>query len=127
MQEQLRQEQQQFAFLAGCASDLVVLNGTAVDPDAGGIFCQQDEEAFLVLHGLSPLPATRTYQLWLLPSDGAPVSAGLLRVESAAIARQQVPLTADPLTYTAVGISIEPAGGSEEPTGNQIVLLGEKT
>lgn len=128
MQDQVWQNQQQMAFFA-MPSAIVPLDGTADAPDAGGVFYQHDTRALVVLHGLPPLSAAQTYQLWLIPAAGSPVPAGELTVQSVAVNRQQVMLPeADRAyqTYQKIGITIEPAGGSPAPTG-ALVLLGEKT
>lgn len=128
MQDQMLQNQQQMAFFA-TPSEIVSLGGTADAPDAGGVFYQHDNRALVVLHGLPPLTADQTYQLWLIPAAGAPVPAGELAVQSLDVNRQQVTLPDVNLayqTYQKIGITIEPAGGSLAPTG-ALVLLGEKT
>lgn len=125
LEEQLQRDRAQLAFFAN-PTQIVPLTGTVEAPNAAGIFYQHNEEALLLLHGLPPLPTDQAYQLWLIPAEGAPASAGLLTVESTDINHQQVNLPIDALAYSAVGISVEPAGGSPAPTGD-IVLLGERT
>ena len=124
MELQLQQNQGQLAFFAS-PTQIVSLTGTLKAPSAGGVFYQHNDRAILVLQGLPPLPADQTYQLWLIPAQGAPAPAGLLTIATVDANRQQVNLPA--LTYQAIGISIEPSGGSETPTAGHIVLLGERT
>jgi hypothetical protein len=124
MELQLQQNQGQLAFFAS-PTQIVSLTGTLKAPSAGGVFYQHNDRAILVLQGLPPLPADQTYQLWLIPAQGAPAPAGLLTIATVDANRQQVNLPA--LTYQAIGISIEPSGGSETPTAGNIVLLGERT
>ncbi len=125
IEAQLEQNQLQLAFFAA-PTQIVTLVGTEKAPDAGGVFYQHNERGLLVLHGLAPLPPDQTYQLWLIPADAAPVSAGLLAMQSVDINRQQIVLPAAALTYNAIGISIEPATGSPTPTAGEIVILGAK-
>ena len=124
MELQLQQNQGQLAFFAS-PTQIVSLTGTLKAPSAGGVFYQHNDRAILVVQGLPPLPADQTYQLWLIPAQGAPAPAGLLTIATVDANRQQVNLPA--LTYQAIGISIEPSGGSETPTAGNIVLLGERT
>jgi anti-sigma-K factor RskA len=67
-------------------------------------------------NNLPPLPAGRTYQVWLV-AGGPPVSAGLVEPDesgrSIAIFRTPVDVTG-PVT---VAVTIEPAGGVPAPTG----------
>lgn len=128
MQDQMLQNQQQMAFFA-TPPEVVPLGGTVDAPNAGGVFYQRDSRAFVVLHGLPPLAADQTYQLWLIPAAGAPIPAGELSVHSVDVNRQQVTLPETNRAYQSyqqIGITIEPAGGSPAPTG-ALVLLGEKT
>ncbi|MGH2541487.1 MAG: anti-sigma factor domain-containing protein, partial [Ardenticatenaceae bacterium] len=74
--------------------------------------------------GLAPLSEAQSYQLWLIPADGAPVPAGLLVVEGAQPSSQDIAVPPGAQDYAAVGVSVEPSGGSPAPTG-PIVLLGE--
>jgi anti-sigma-K factor RskA len=71
------------------------------------------------------LPENQTYQLWLIPADGdgAPLPSGLLAVQQAGVDSVTITLPDDATNYAAVGVSIEPAGGSPSPTG-PIVLVG---
>lgn len=126
MTTQLRAKEGQLAFFAN-PTQIVPLAGTDRAPTAGGVFYQHNTRAILVLHGLPPLPANQTYQLWLIPAQGAPESAGLLSIPSAEPNDLQVALPENALTYQAIGVSIEPAKGSDTPTAGNIVLVGERT
>jgi hypothetical protein len=71
---------------------------------------ERDGATYLVLDGLPPLPADRTYQLWSL--DGPrPASLGVVGRGAA----RTVPVLL-PAGTRRVAISDEPAGGSPEPT-----------
>jgi anti-sigma-K factor RskA len=72
--------------------------------------------------GMPRLDPTRAYQLWLVPSGGAPVSVGLLQVSADGSSSHSTPL-ADVPAATAVAVTIEPAGGSQTPT-MPIVMVG---
>ncbi len=122
---EIEQNRLQLAFFAA-PTQIVALTGTADAPaGAGGVFYQHNERGLLVVHGLAQLPADQSYQLWLIPPDADPVSAGFLAMQSTDINRQQITLPTDGLTYNAIGISVEPASGSPAPTG-KIVILGAK-
>ncbi|GAA3507508.1 anti-sigma factor [Streptomyces showdoensis] len=64
-----------------------------------------------------PVPAEgSTYQLWL-DQDGTMRPAGFIRADGT------VPLAGDPADATAVGLTLEPAGGSAQPTTQPLLLL----
>lgn len=65
--------------------------------------------------------ADTVYQLWFILGD-TPVSAGVFDVSESGSTHYLV-ATAVPANFDAIGVSIEPPGGSEQPTGD-IVLLG---
>lgn len=107
------------------SSDVITvsLKGTDVQPRAQGelIVDPASQSAVLVITGLPPLEAGRTYQVWLI-NGGTPVSAGLLTIDEHG--RGMVIVTSDKSigSFNALGISIEPEGGSEQPTGDIVVL-----
>jgi len=77
--------------------------------------------AVLVIAGLPELAPGQTYQVWLIDSGG-PKSAGLLSVDSKGQA--VLILTSDEAigSFKSLGISVEPDGGSQQPTGEIVVL-----
>jgi anti-sigma-K factor RskA len=66
--------------------------------------------------GLPALSGQQVYQLWAI-SGGTPASVGLLRDTGAGKAMEL------PARGTTVAITIEPAGGSEQPTTQPIVVV----
>jgi len=100
----------------------VSLKGTEVQPQVQGqlIADPTGQSAVLVIAGLPPLEAGRTYQVWLI--DGAPVSAGLLTVDENGQGIFIVSSESEIGSFNSLGISIEPEGGSVQPTGDIVVL-----
>ncbi|MEO8357581.1 MAG: anti-sigma factor [Chloroflexota bacterium] len=100
----------------------VSLKGTDVQPQAQGqlIANPNDQSAVLVISGLPPLEPGRTYQVWLI--GDAPVSAGLLTVDENG--RSVLIITSEEAigSFNSLGISIEPQAGSEQPTGEIVIL-----
>jgi hypothetical protein len=124
LQSQLSNSDQQLAVLAH-ASHAIPLAGQEAAPEASGTLYVGQGESVVVLAGLEVLPENQTYQLWLIPADGdgAPLPSGLLAVQQAGVDSVTITLPDDATNYAAVGVSIEPAGGSPSPTG-PIVLVG---
>ena len=100
----------------------VALKGTQAGPNAQGqlIADPASQSAVLVVTGLPPLEAGKTYQVWLIA--GAPVSAGLLSVDANGQGVLIVTSTESIGSFKSLGISVEPAGGSPQPTGDIVVL-----
>lgn len=77
-------------------------------------------KAVLVTNNLAAAPTGKVYQLWLQAAGGNFVSAGLLPTG----ADQTVVLDGDAATAVGAGISVEPAGGSTQPTTPPVALIG---
>ena len=73
--------------------------------------------AVLVTEDMPTAPSGSIYELWLLHDDQM-VSAGLM-----AGGDQEIVLEGDPATAQGFGITVEPDGGSEEPSGDPIALV----
>jgi anti-sigma-K factor RskA len=78
-------------------------------------------EAVVSTSDLPALPGTRVYQLWVMTSAGAAKSAGLLAVASSG---STTPVLADGvLPGDRLGITVEPAGGTPQPTTTPVVVM----
>lgn len=79
--------------------------------------------AVVLTEDLSLAPEGRDYQLWLQTPEGTIVSAGLMPDESDAV----VLLEGDASSATWAGITIEPDGGSKQPTTDPIASFNLPT
>ncbi len=79
----------------------------------------------LVLAGskIPSLAADRTFQLWVVPKKGAPLSAGIFHPDAAGTVLMVVPGPAI-ADVAALAVSEEPAGGLPQPTKDRILWLG---
>ena len=75
------------------------------------------EGAYLVAVGLREAPANHDYQLWLM-SDGRPVSAGVFDADDGLAV---IETSADLSQFEGAAVSIEPEGGSTQPTSDPIL------
>lgn len=121
LQQKMDDHQNQLAVLA-TYQDQVALSGTEEAPSSSGTLFFGDSEGLLVLDGLARLSEDETYQLWLIPAEGDPLSVGLVPLSDQASYSQTISLPGDAQEYAAVGLSQEPAGGSPSPT--LVVMLG---
>ena len=76
-------------------------------------------QAVIVTTAMPAAPGDSVYQLWFAQPDDGMVSAGVMPAK----ADQTVLLQGDAATATAVGITVEPRGGSPEPTSDPIALF----
>lgn len=79
----------------------------------------KEGQAVIETRAMPPAPADRVYQLWLQTAPKTFVSAGLMPPGS----DQTRLLEGDAAQAIGVGISVEPAGGSKEPTTKPIALF----
>ncbi len=78
-----------------------------------------------VASNLRPVPANKTYELWLIPADGkAPMPAGLFRPDASGSASVVMPMLPEGVQAKAFGVTIEDAQGSPTPT-LPIVMAGQ--
>lgn len=74
---------------------------------------------------LPPAPADKVYQIWLVPMNGAPISAGWFTGRPDRPGHMMMKLPAG-VTAKEFAVSLEPAGGVPQPTG-PMVLIGPVT
>ncbi len=97
---------------------------TTVEADDGVtarlLYSTTRDEALITTDQLQPTTADRTYQLWVIDDDGAS-PAGIF--DSEPDGRAVVPLTGDLDAGVLIGVTEEPAGGSEQPTTDPILAI----
>lgn len=79
---------------------------------------EQMGEAVLRLDGLNDPGEGRVYQAWLQNEEGNMVPAGLMRETDG-----EMVLDGDVNQAKGVGVTVEPAGGSDQPTSDPIALV----
>lgn len=84
-------------------------------------YSRQLGRSALSVDGLPPAPSGKTYQLWYIGSDKVAHPAGFLRASGEGAA--SAVLDGDVNSASAVGVTVEPAGGSAAPTTNPIMVM----
>lgn len=85
------------------------------------VHSQELGRTVLVAEEMPQPPQGQDYQLWFVHEDGTAVSAGLMPRDGDD--RSEVVLEGDPAGAVAVGVTVEPEGGSEQPTSEPIVAI----
>jgi anti-sigma-K factor RskA len=100
----------------------VALASTDFTPGATGelVISRDGEYGVLVVDGLPSLDEARQYQLWLI-QDGQRTSGGVFSVNPEGYGVLYITSPNPLASYQAVGITIEPAGGSPGPTGEKVL------
>ncbi len=102
-----------------------MLSGTGPGEAARGMLVAShtSNRALLLVVDLPPLPYGMVYQVWLIQSNRVN-NAGWFTVDSTGYGQAVIIPVAPFWEFDAVGITIEPSGGSVDPTGVS-VLSGE--
>jgi anti-sigma-K factor RskA len=105
------------------AFEVVRLRCTQAVPNATGqIMISKDGRfALLVVMGLPVLDPEYKYQLWLV-RDGQRTSGGMFTVTSEGYGSMTISLPQSLSDYSYFDITIEPAEGSPEPTGEKVLV-----
>jgi anti-sigma-K factor RskA len=100
----------------------VPLRATDAAPQATGfvLISTDGDDGALVVDGLPPLGESQQYQLWLI-RDGQRTSGAVFSTDEKQYGGTRIRAPHSLLEYSAVGITIEPAGGSTQPTGKQVL------
>lgn len=77
------------------------------------------DKAAIETRGMPPAPEGRDYQLWFTRADGTMTAAGVMPPTADAA----MVLTVDVGDAVGVGITVEPSGGSTQPSGDPILLI----
>jgi anti-sigma-K factor RskA len=125
LEAQLRDRQTPLAVLTAPDVRQINLVGQPSAPAASArVFWSRSHGLVLTAANLPVLPPGRVYQLWFI-SRGTPVSAGLLSApDERGGLTTTISTPADIAAPDAVAVSLEPAGGVPQPTGN-IYLIGQ--
>jgi anti-sigma-K factor RskA len=108
--------------LHGAGVRVVTMGPQPAAPTAWGsmVINPTTTDAYLVTSGLPPLPKDKTYQLWLLKGE-ARTNGGTFMVDQRGAGTLVVRAPARLDTYTGCGITVEPYGGSPQPTGPRVL------
>jgi anti-sigma-K factor RskA len=118
LSEDLDQSEQVVAALSQEGADRIPLEGAN-----GTLVVNPDGQASLVVFGLDAAPEEETYEAWVI-DDGAPVPAGLFRGGG----DNTVFELTEPVPENAVvAVTVEPAGGSDEPTSDPLFTASQGT
>ncbi|QCR19060.1 anti-sigma factor [Agrococcus sp. SGAir0287] len=77
-------------------------------------------DAALVVEGLAALDADETYQAWFMPAEGDPIPAGTFAGGDGSVVHA---LDGEMHEGEGVAVTVEPEGGSEQPTSQPILVM----
>ena len=101
----------------------LVAGKTPPQPQGKAIYVPRSGTLVFLANNLPAIPPQKAYELWLIPTSGAPVPAGLFKPDAhgaAAVIRPPLPTGLEAKTFA---ITIEPEAGSSAPT-SPIIMIG---
>ena len=111
--------------------NLITVNDTASvnlapTPDAptgqGRVFYNARLGLVFYSGALPVTAADKTYQLWLVPANGNPISAGIFQPGNAGASSSLTASVPVGTQAKAFAVTIEPAGGKPQPTGPKVLI-----
>jgi len=127
-QSHLQRMQDQLALVTSKGVEICALRPKAANAAETGargtMFVASDHQSwYLRIDDLEPCPQGRAYQLWFIMADGTAVDGGILEIRHGV----ELEVTSDtmPAGTVAVNVTLEPAGGSDDPSGPSI-LYGDE-
>jgi anti-sigma-K factor RskA len=115
-----RAQQHQVAAVLAAPDARILAGRTSVGGTATVVASRRLHELVFTSAGLPVLASSKVYQLWLIGPSGA-TSAGLL--PEASQGRTEPVLASGLVPGDVVGVTVEPAGGTRQPTTKPIVLI----
>jgi anti-sigma-K factor RskA len=103
------------------AADATTVTSVKGDTTAKVVFSRQLGRSAISVTGLPSLPDDQTYQLWYADADEEMHPAGVFDTDAAG--RASAVLDGDANAAVAVGVTVEPAGGSARPTTEPIMVM----
>ena len=100
----------------------LVAGKTPPQPQGKAIYVRSTGTLVFLASNMPELPPQKTYELWLIPTSGAPIPAGLFRPDthgSAALIKPPLPTGIEAKTFA---ITVEPGPGSAAPTSTPIMV-----
>jgi anti-sigma-K factor RskA len=123
-QQQLVQAKELIATLTSADALHFTLVAGKIPPQPQGkaIYVRSTGTLVFLASNMPKLPPQQIYELWLIPTTGAPIPAGVFRPDthgSAALIKPPLPAGVQPTTFA---ITVEPSAGSAAPTSTPIMV-----
>ncbi|MGH9745079.1 MAG: anti-sigma factor [Candidatus Acidiferrales bacterium] len=89
---------------------------------AGAVRVMYNEKMGLLMYDgwIAPPPEDKSYQLWVVPMEGQPISVGVFNPATSDTAHWMTKVPAG-VAAKAFAVTLEPAGGMPEPTGPMVM------
>ena len=94
-----------------------------LQPQGKAIYVRQRSSLIFLASNMPALPPQKIYELWLIPTNGAPIPAGVFKPDARGSGAVVEPPLPGGVEAKAFAITVEPEQGSSTPT-MPIVMMG---
>jgi anti-sigma-K factor RskA len=101
---------------------VTLVAGVAPPVPQGKAFYHSSKGLLFYATDLPVLTPKQTYQLWLVPIQGNPISAGIFQADAKGNGQVILPALPSAVTPKAFAVTVEPAGGVPQPTGPKVLV-----
>jgi anti-sigma-K factor RskA len=101
---------------------VTLVAGEAHPAPQGKVFYHPRRGLLFYAANLPALPSGKTYQLWLVPTHGNPISAGIFQTDAHGNGEVLLPQLPVGVAAKAFAVTVEPAGGVPQPTGPKVLV-----
>ena len=124
-QVQLERAQEVVATLTATDAVHVTLVAAKTPPQPQGkaIYVRDRGSLIFIANNFKALPSDKAYELWLIPTKGSPIPAGVFKPDSRGSATVVNPPLPPGVEAKAFAITVEPEAGSQAPT-SAVIMLG---
>jgi len=98
-----------------------LMSGAMKPLPEGRVFFHPKKGLLFFASNLPPLDEGKSYQLWYVPAEGAPASAGVFTPDARGNATMMMAAGTMPANPKAFAVTIEPQGGVAAPTGPEVL------
>jgi anti-sigma-K factor RskA len=125
LRKQVEEERAVRDLIAHRESRVATLAGLPAAPDARArvVWNPTSREAVLLADNLSPAPAGKAYEVWVI-AGAQPVAAGTFQTDASGRALFRLPSLDDVARVKTFAVTVEPAEGTAAPTGPMVLAGG---
>lgn len=125
--QQLLESKQLLATLSSpdAAHFTLVTRKAPPQPEGKAIYVRGNGTLVFLASNFPAIPSQKSYELWLIPTTGAPIPAGLFKPDAHGAAVVIHPTLPIGVEAKAFAVTLEPESGSPAPTSQPIIVSAE--
>jgi anti-sigma-K factor RskA len=126
-QQQLTQAKEMMASLTSADAEhfILVAAKTPPQPQGKAIYVRRSGALVFLANNMPKLPPQKAYELWLIPTTGAPIPAGVFKPGASGNATVINPPLPAGIEAKTFAITVEPEAGSAAPTSQPVMVAAQ--